>query len=121
MSTDYDTDIRAAVRKLLDGGSALPLLDTDYAKVFDGLVNDAVRVCNEADNNERLRYGQQSWVLSSSFGNPGELLVYSLAALLSYVIAEIHYNTLTASAQGSSSVTNAWADAVLNGKLSVTP
>lgn len=114
--TDYDTDIRSTVRDMLRDNSALPLLDTDYAAAFNQLVNDAVRICNAADNNERQRYGHQSWLLSSSFGHPGQLLTRAVAMLVSQSLFEVHYHTVTAGAQASTRVTEKWMAATVAGE-----
>lgn len=117
--TDYDTDIRSLVRDMLADNPALPLLDSDYAAAFNQLVNDAVRICDDADKHERRRLGEQSWLLSASFGHPGQLLTHAVAMLVQCAVSELHYHTATARAQGSGGVTEQWVGAALGGKLGI--
>lgn len=98
---DYDREIRDIVISC-DLSSALLLrISCEYKNVFDALVNEAARICDNADNNERQRYGQQSWVLSSSFGHPGQLLIRPMAMLVRMAMTELHWSTSTAASEAS--------------------
>ena len=115
--TDYHADIRTIVTAMFNGDGAGPLLDTDYKRAFDTLIEDAVRVCNEADAGEQKRFGAQSAILSITFGHPGERLVRPLAMLVSQSLTELHYHAVTARALGARSVTDKWMDKMLSGEL----